>query len=146
MIFNTLFSYLKIKSMMNIMYSSVSAISLCVTVRIHFVKRSKEKRSFSISCLPGRRYNITDSLVCQGGLIYEYLPHSIHHDSIRLHVYFIPSFKSRWPIAGQWGVGFSLTKVTADLAPLECQKTWKWFLLNSVAARAMSTTRKIQLS
>lgn len=146
MIFRTVFSYLKIKCMMNIMYSSVSAITLYVTAKIHFVKRSKEKRSFSISCLPGRRYNITDSLVCQDGLIYEYLLDSIHHDSIRLHVYFIPSFKNRWPIAGQWGVGFWLNKATADLAPLECQKNWKWFLLNSVAARARPTARKIQLS
>lgn len=146
MVLNTLFSYLKIKCMMNIRYPSVSAVSLCVIWKIHFVKRSKEKKSFSISCLPGRRYNITGSLVCQDGLIYEYLPDSIHHDSFRLHVYFIPSFKSRWPIAGQWGVGFWLKKVTADLAALECQKNWKLFLLNSVAANVIPTAWKIQFS
>lgn len=59
-----------------------------------------------------------------------------------MHVYFLPSFKIRWPIAGQWGVGFWLKKVTADLAPLECQKNWKLFLLNSVAAKVIPTAWK----
>lgn len=68
---------------------------------IHLVERSKEKGLFSVSSLPGRRYYITDSLMCQEGLIYDYLPENIHHDSDRLHVYFIPSFKKQWLTDGQ---------------------------------------------
>lgn len=71
---------------------------LCYRKEDGFANTSKEKESFSISFLSGRRFYITGSLVCQDGLIYEYLPDIIHNGSIRLHVYFIPSFKSQWPI------------------------------------------------
>jgi hypothetical protein len=61
----------------------------------YFINRSKEKGSHWFSSLPGRRYYITGSLVLQDDLIYEYPLGSICQDSLSLHVYFIPSFKSQ---------------------------------------------------
>lgn len=105
MIFNTLFSYLKIKCMMNITYPSLNAVSLCVTREKHTLCKEKWKKKRIIFSLLSPRENVlyTGSLVCMDGLIYEHFPESIHHDSIRLHVYFIPSFNSQWPVHGQWG-------------------------------------------
>lgn len=74
--------------------SIIKCYQPCVTRKVYLLKKSKERGSFSVSSLSGRRYYITGFLVCQDGLIYDYLPEIIHHDSIRLHMYFIPPFKS----------------------------------------------------
>ena len=92
MIFNVIFSYLKIKCM-TITFPSSNAVSLCVIKKIYFVKRNKERIILNLFSSE-RKYYITGSLVCQYGLIYDYLPESIHHDSIRSYIYFISSFKS----------------------------------------------------
>lgn len=56
MIFNIIFSYLKIKCMA-ITFPSSNALSLCVTKKIYFVKRNKERIIISLFS-PERKYYI----------------------------------------------------------------------------------------
>lgn len=92
-------------NMMNITYASWNAVTSVLPERkIHFVKKLKKKKKRAVlGSSPWEKVLYTGSVVCKDGWIYEHFPENIYHESIRLHVYFIPSLKSQWPVDGQWG-------------------------------------------
>lgn len=128
----------------NINYPSLNAfnVSLGVTREKDTLRKEKKKDHFQTLFSLRESILYTGSLVCKDGLIYEYFPDSIHHESIKLHVYFISSFKSQWPVDGQWRCRLLMKESNCWFCILRMSRNWKWFLLNSIAARAMSTAWK----
>lgn len=79
------------------MHHEMLSASVLPERKIYFVKRNlkKKKKGAILVSSPWEKVLYTGSLVCKDGLIYEHFPENIYHESIRLHVYFIPSLKSQ---------------------------------------------------